>query len=64
MEDKYSFKNNYEAIEFVLKQLSTNPNLNDWEKGFIKNNKEYVIDNNGFLSEPQLQKLSDLWEKY
>ena len=64
MKDIYSFKNNYKAIEFVLNQLSANQNLNDWEKGFIKNNKEYVINNHGFLSEPQLEKLSDLWEKY
>jgi len=64
MKDIYSFKNNYESIEMVIKQLSTNSNLNDKEKGFIKNMKSYVINNHGFMSEPQLKYLSDIWDKH
>ncbi len=60
----YSFKNNYESIEFVITSLSTNPKLNDYEKGFVKNMKEYVINNHGFMTDPQLKFLSNLWEKY
>jgi len=59
----YSFHNNIESIKFVLDDLSKNRHLSDWEKGFIKNVKEYN-DDGGFLSEKQLQKLSELWEKY
>jgi len=61
---QYSFKNDYESIEIVIKQLSDNSKLNNYEKGFIKNMKEYVIDNHGFMTDPQLQFLSNLWEKY
>lgn len=59
----YSFKNDIPSIKFVMNELSHNPNLNDWEKGFIKNNKEYS-DDGGFLNENCLKILSDLWEKY
>ena len=64
MKDEYSFNNNYDSIHTVIKQLSENKNLNAKEKGFIKNMKEYVIDNHGFMSDPQLQFLSDVWDKY
>lgn len=59
----YSFVDDAESIEFVLERLSTNNKLNDWEKSFIKNVKDYY-DRGGFLSEKQKDKLSDLWEKY
>lgn len=61
---EYSFKNDYKSIEFVINDLSHNTDLNDYEKKFVKNMKNYVIDNHGFMSEPQLQLLSDIWEKY
>ena len=61
---KYSFKDDYESIHIVIKSLSKNPKLNDYEKGFIKNMNEYVINNHGFMSGPQLTFLSNLWEKY
>jgi len=64
MRDIYSFKNNYQAIETVIEQLSVNKNLNSKEKEFIKDMKIYVIDNNGFMSDPQIQFLSDIWDKY
>lgn len=60
---EYSFNNDLKSIDFVMNELSCNPNLSDWEKGFIKSIKEYS-DNGGFLSDKQLSKLSDLWEKY
>ena len=60
---EYSFNNDLKSIDFVINELSHNPKLSDWEKGFIKSIKEYS-DNGGFLSDKQIQKLSDLWEKY
>jgi len=59
----YSFNSDLKSIDFVMNELSHNPKLSDWEKGFIKDIKKYS-DNGGFLSERQLNKLSDLWEKY
>ena len=59
----YSFKGDTESINYVIGRLSTNHNLSDWEKGFIVSIKEYT-EGGGFLSSKQLQKLSDLWEKY
>ena len=64
MKNIYSFNNNYEAIHTVIKQLSENKNLNAKEKGFIENMKEYVIDNHGFMTDPQLKFLSNIWDKY
>lgn len=58
----YSFKNDRDSIDFVIEQLSHNPKLNDWEKKFIKDIQEYH--QHGWLSDKQLEKLSDLWEKY
>ncbi len=64
----YSFKDDIESINYVIGRLSHNPNLSDWEKGFIKSIKEYTdpqkAGGSGFLSDKQLQILSDLWEKY
>lgn len=59
----YSFKSDYKSITFVINELSHNPALNDWEDKFIESIKEYS-NRGGFLSDKQLQKLSDLWEKY
>ena len=59
----YSFENTLDNQKFVIDRLSHNGHLSQWEKDFIKSIKEYT-DNAGFLSEKQLQKLSDLWEKY
>lgn len=64
MKNIYSFNNNYEAIHTVIKQLSENKNLNNKEKGFIENMKEYVIYNHGFMTDPQLEFLSNIWDKY
>lgn len=63
MTEKYSFDNTLDTQKFVIERLSNNIHLSEWEKGFIKSIKEYT-DGAGFLSENQLQKLSDLWEKY
>ena len=60
---QYSFKNDYDSITYVIDNLAKNFNLSDWEKGFIKNIKTYN-DRGGFLSDNQLQKLSDIWEKH
>ena len=60
---QYSFKNDYDSITYVIDNLAKNFNLSDWEQRFIHNIKVYN-DGGGFLSEKQLQKLSDLWEKY
>jgi len=59
----YSFKNDIKSITFVINQLVTNPNLNKWEKGFIKDVKKYN-DDGGFLSVDQLKVLSRMWEQY
>jgi len=59
----YSFENTLDNQKFVIDRLSHNIHLSEWEKNFIKSIKEYT-DNAGFLSDKQLQKLSDLWEKY
>jgi hypothetical protein len=61
---EYSFNNDSKSIDFVINELSHNPALSDWEDNFIKDIKEYCINKHGFLSDKQLQKLSDLWEKY
>lgn len=63
MIDTYSFHDNRQSISAVLKSLSTDRNLSEWEKKFIADIKEYH-DAGGFLSDKQTQKLSDLWEKY
>jgi len=60
---QYSFKNDYDSITFVIDNLAKNFHLSDWEQRFIHNIKVYN-DRGGFLSDKQLQKLSDLWEKY
>jgi len=59
----YSFNQDRKSITFVINELSHNTNLSEWEKGFIKNIKEH-FESGKFLSDKQLQKLSDLWEKY
>ena len=59
-----SFNNDQESITFVINSLCGNHNLNDYEKKFVKNMKEYYIDNHGFLSDGQEKFLSKLWEKY
>lgn len=64
MKDIYSFKNNYEAVHVAINKLSENPNLNATEKNFVNNMKNYVIGNKGFMTEPQLKFLSDIWDKY
>lgn len=60
----YSFKDDQESLHFVINDLAKNPNLNKYEKGFIKDMKSYVIDNHGFMTDPQKTFLSNLWEKY
>lgn len=60
---EYSFKDDRRSISTVLISLSKNRHLSSWEKQFVKDIKEYH-DDGGFLSDKQLQKLSDLWEKY
>jgi len=59
----YSFNQDRNSITFVIHELSHNPQLSDWEDGFIKSIKEHFASGK-FLSDKQLQKLSDLWEKY
>lgn len=59
---EYSFKNDHDSIKLVIEQLSHNPKLNDWEKGFIKTMQGYDLPQ--WASPKQLQILSDMWEKY
>ena len=59
----YSFNNDYKSITFVIDTLSHNPKLTGWEKSYINDTKHYT-DNGGFLSERQLNILSQIWEKY
>lgn len=60
---EYSFKEDQKSITFVINQLSHNPKLSGWEKGFINDIKDYY-ERGGFLSDRQTQLLSDMWEKY
>ncbi len=60
---KYSFKNDRQSIKHVIDRLLDNRNLSNWEEGFIGSIKKYY-DDGGFLSDKQLQTLSNLWEKY
>lgn len=64
MRDIYSFNNNYQAIVTTIKLLLENINLNATEKGFIKNMKTQVNDKGECMTDPQLQFLSDIWDKY
>ena len=59
-----SFNQDRRSIKFILSELSNNPNLSEWEKGFIKSIKVHYLIDNKYLSKKQEQKLSDLWEKY
>lgn len=59
----YSFNDDDESISFVLTSLGKNPNLNDWEKGFIADISEQYFDT-GNLFEGQLVALSNIWENY
>ena len=60
----YSFKSDIQSKVFVINELRYNPNLTEWEKGFIENIHNHYITENKFLSAGQLQTLSDIWEKY
>lgn len=60
----YSFHQDRNSMTFVIHELSSNLNLSDWEKKFIKSLKQHYVVENKFLSDKQTQKLSDLWEKY
>ncbi len=59
-----SFNTDRKSVKFVLSELSSNPNLSNWEKDFIKSIKLHYLIDNKFLSDKQYQKLSDLWDKY
>jgi len=59
----YSFIDTPDSRKYILNSLSTNKNLTQWERDFIKDIKEYT-EKGGFLSNPQKKVLSDLWEKY
>ena len=61
---KYSFELNGKSVRIVINSLCDNPNLNNWEKGFIKNIKQHYITENKFMSDGQYEKLSQLWKKY
>lgn len=58
-----SFKEDNGSISFVLSQLANNYRLTAWEKDFVDSVQERFL-GNGELSPKQLEKLSDLWEKY
>lgn len=60
---KLSYNDSCESEKRVINRLSENIKLNNWEKGFIKNIKEYT-EGGGFLSNPQKITLSKIWEKY
>ncbi len=60
---QYAFKTDKNSMAVVLHSLMENKNLNDWEKGFVDNiNNRFT--GGAFLTENQLQKLSNIWEKY
>lgn len=59
-----SFKQDRASTITVIDMLERNPNLNDWEKGFVNNIRQHVITENKFLSTKQEETLSKLWEKY
>ena len=59
--NKYSFCDDEKSIYFILEQLSKNPNLTEWEKGFVKSLSFREADT---LTEIQKKVLSNLWEKY
>lgn len=61
---KYSFHMDRKSVTFVIKELMNNPNLNDWEKGFIQNINEHYIVHNCYMSNKQYEMLSKMWEKY
>ena len=58
-----AFKEDNGSISFVLTQLSNNYRLSNWEKDFVDSIQERFL-GGGELSPKQLEKLSDLWEKY
>lgn len=57
----YSFLDDTASLTFVIKRLSDNTNLSEWEKKFVESVK---TQGGRTLSDKQKQILSDLWEKY
>lgn len=59
-----SFKEDHASIYFVIDQLNNSRrNMTEWEKQFIESIK-IQFDDGLELTGKQLEKLSDLWEKY
>lgn len=48
-----------EMIDFLKEQ-----NLNVWEETFIDDIENIVNDENGFMTERQIEKLNEIFEKY
>ena len=60
---RYSFKTDKNSMAVVFHSLLNNSNLNDWERGFVDSiNNKFTAGIN--LTENQMKKLSDIWEKY
>jgi len=60
-----SFKNDNKSIKIVINDLlSHRLFLTEWELKFMTSIEQHYVTENKFLSDKQLQKLSDLWEKY
>lgn len=58
-----SFKTDEKSINIVLTSLLRNNNLNNWEKSFVDNiNNKFKA--NFVLTTNQLEKLSNIWDKY
>jgi hypothetical protein len=47
-----------------LTHLSSDSHLNDWELDFLINVESAVKSSHPFLTEKQLTKLDEVWEKY
>ncbi len=58
-----AFKEDNGSITFVINNLHNNYRLSNWEKEFIYTIKERFF-GGGDLTPKQLEKLSNLWEKY
>jgi len=63
MPDKLSYNDHPDDERHVLNRLHENPNITDWERGFIESVLTYH-NAGGFLSEKQKATLSKIWEKY
>lgn len=48
----------------MVSDLLDNDNLNSWEQTFLDDIDSILYDENGFLTELQIEKLEEIYEKY